>query len=140
MEIHAIIRSDRGDADGPVLWVGLAAKETVDALVEHYRDWCGEVVLLSGRDLGWHLLGERPGRLSPTHPLIEKWKPGERVELCSGGYGGNPREYRPGVVERIDRTYGYHESLIVKFDDGEVRAINPDVMRHVRDENKEKTS
>lgn len=70
-------------------------------------------------------------RLSPVHPLESTWKPGERVEAVhrKGSYG--PTETRPGTVDRIARTYGYHESLIVAFDDGETRAINPDVMRHM---------
>lgn len=70
-------------------------------------------------------------RLSPVHALIETWKPGERVELVQHVRYGISK-LRPGTVARIDRTYGYRESLVVEFDDGETRAINPDVMRHVR--------
>lgn len=72
-------------------------------------------------------------RLSPTHALIETWKPGERVELVRHRYYGAD-ELRTGTVDRIDRTYGYRESLVIEFDDGETRAINPDVMRHMRSE------
>jgi hypothetical protein len=69
-------------------------------------------------------------RLSPVHPMEDTWRRGDRVELVSGGHSGNPRKLRPGVVARIERVYGYHERLIVTFDDGEERAINPDVLRH----------
>lgn len=132
MELYAIV-SNNG-LEEQLLWAGMAEEETAEDLAVRYAVSCGNVNLLSGRDLGWHLLGERPQRLSPTHPLALNWKPGERVELCQGGYGGNPRTYRPGTVERIDRKYGYHESLVVAFDDGETRPINPDVMRHIKED------
>lgn len=74
----------------------------------------------------------RNNRLSPTIALGNTWKPGERVELVEGGYGGRPVKTRPGTVACIRRIYGYHERLVVKFDDGEERPINPDVMRHIK--------
>ena len=72
-------------------------------------------------------------RLSPVHALERTWKPGERVE-CVHSRNYQADEVRPGMVHAIERTYGYRESLVVAFDDGETRAINPDVMRHVRSE------
>lgn len=128
MELYAIAKAGSGE----ILWAGLAPAEQAEDLAVRLAVAAGNVNLLSGEDLGLHLLGS-PGRLSPTHPLERTWKPGERVELVSGGYGGKPTELRPGTVDRIDRAYGYRESLVVAFDDGETRPINPDVMRHVRD-------
>lgn len=58
------------------------------------------------------------------------WKPGERVELVRGGHSGNPVELRAGTVVEVQDYLLRHESLVVHFDDGETRAINPDVMRH----------
>jgi len=128
MELYAIV----GAAQGDVLWAGLASPADAEELAVKYALGFGNVNLLSGEDLALHLLGGA-GRLSPTHALERTWKPGERVELCSGGYGGKRRSYRPGTVDRIERPYGYHEPLVVAFDDGETTAINPDVMRHVRE-------
>lgn len=70
----------------------------------------------------------------PTFPLANIWKVGERVELVSGCFSGNPRALRPGTVAAIEPYYVTHERLIVSFDDGETRAINPDVMRLIRKE------
>lgn len=85
-------------------------------------------------DGGWHIprqsAPEQDCRLSPALPLGNTWKPGERVELVRPQRRGT----RPGIVERIDREYGYRESLVIRFDDGEVRAINPDAIRHRRRE------
>ena len=113
-------------------WVKLTTREDAEAVAVVVAVNGGNCELLSGEDLGARLLGADRRRLSPVHPLERTWKPGERVELVSGGYGGRPQELRLGTVERIDREYGYSESLVVRFDDGEVRAINPDVMRHRR--------
>lgn len=116
------------------LWAKVTDREDAEqvALVAAVNG--GNCELLSGEDLAIRLLGQRGARrLSPTIGLGETWTPGQEVELVSGGYGGRPQELRPGVVERIDREYGYHESLVVRFDDDdEVRSINPDVMRHRR--------
>jgi hypothetical protein len=62
------------------------------------------------------------------------FKPDERVELVEGGYGGNPTTLHPGTVVEIDAQPRIHLSLRVRFDDGEERHINPDVMRRIRDE------
>lgn len=63
-------------------------------------------------------------------PLGGHWTPGERVELVrhTGPYGAEI--LRQGKVERIDSYLQWHESLVIRFDDGEVRSINPDVLRH----------
>lgn len=55
------------------------------------------------------------------------WEPGERVE-CVARHEDPPR---PGTVVAIDEILLKHERLRVKFDDGEERHINPDVMRHI---------
>lgn len=69
----------------------------------------------------------------PKLPLSATWKVGERVEqVCH--YESGPRSTRPGVVAAIEPYYVNHERLIVAFDDGETRAINRDVMRHIREE------
>ena len=133
MDLYAIVKAGSGE----ILWAGLAPADQAEDLAVRFAVSCRNVNLLSGEDLGLHLLGS-PGRRSPALPLELTWKPGERVELVQGGYGGNPQTLRPGAVERIDRTYGYRESLVVAFDDGETRAINPDVMRHKRKKEKEK--
>lgn len=65
----------------------------------------------------------------PTFPLANIWQVGERVELVSGGFAK-----LCGTVAAIEPYYVTHERLIVSFEDGETRAINPDVMRHVREE------
>lgn len=64
--------------------------------------------------------------------LSNIWKPGERVEYVShqGAYG--PITLRAGVVVAIDEELRRHRFLRVRFDDGEERQINPDVMRHAR--------
>ena len=63
-------------------------------------------------------------------PLDEQWTPGERVEevIHHGPYG--PANFRAGVVVAIDEELVRHQHLRVRFDDGEERQINPDVMRH----------
>jgi len=63
----------------------------------------------------------------PSFPLGRTWRPGDRVE-----YVGLDRKTRPGTVESIDRQAVWQERLNVRFDDGETRHINPDVMRHIR--------
>lgn len=70
----------------------------------------------------------------PKFPLSRIWSIGERVEAVSGGYGGNPTVLRPGTVAAIEPYYVTFERLIVSFDDGETRGINPDVMRHIKEE------
>jgi hypothetical protein len=125
-------------ATGDILWAGLAEPEDAEWRAACVAVGSGNVSLLSGEDLALHLLGgEEPRhgrRLHPVHAMEETWKPGDSVEYCSNlGSGSNPKmRYRPARVERIDREWGYHESLVVRFEDGdeEVRAINPDVMRH----------
>ncbi len=62
--------------------------------------------------------------------LSHIWKPGERGELVAL----NPLRNRPGVVVRVNHRPVIHHYLEVRFDDGEQREINPDVMRHVRGE------
>lgn len=68
----------------------------------------------------------------PDGNLRPRFEPGERVEevIWRGPYG--PKEYRPGVVVAIDEEPRMHHYLRVRFDDGEERQINPDVMRRVR--------
>lgn len=61
--------------------------------------------------------------------LRHLWKPGERVEYQQGY---DPPATRLGVVVGVDGELRRHEFLRVRFDDGEERRINPDVMRHVR--------
>lgn len=128
-ELFAIFRS----GDNSPIWAKVTDQEDADAVAVVAAVNGGNCELLSGEDLALRLLGGAR-LLSPIHALERTWKPGERVEAVSGGYGGNPTILRQGRVERIDREYGYHESLVVRFDDGETRAINPDVMRHCRDE------
>jgi hypothetical protein len=53
---------------------------------------------------------------------------GARVERV--GHQGSPNQ--PGTLARFERSLAVRESMIVAFDDGETRAINPDVMRTVR--------
>lgn len=71
----------------------------------------------------------------PTFPLANIWKVGDRVEYVDrNGGGGLSITYRRGTVTAIEPHYVTHERLIVSFEDGETRSINPDVMRHVREE------
>ena len=58
------------------------------------------------------------------------WRAGDRVESVLGGHSGAPQELRPGTVVEVSESVFRHEHLIVLFDDGEQRAVNPDVMRH----------
>lgn len=60
--------------------------------------------------------------------------PGERVAYVSSG--NEPT--RPGTVVEIDIQPVVQAHLRVRFDDGEERQINPDVMRSIRDEAGEK--
>lgn len=69
----------------------------------------------------------------PTFPLSNIWKIGERVEYVRR-VPGERIILRPGTVAMIEPYYVTHERLIVSFDDGETRGINPDVMRHIREE------
>jgi len=64
---------------------------------------------------------------SPSFPSARFTSP-SRVELV--GRGGDPN--RPGTLARFERVLTVHERMIVAFDDGETRAINPDVMRTIR--------
>lgn len=61
-----------------------------------------------------------------------RFEPGERVELVErrGAYG--PKQLRPGTVVAIDDEPVTFHHLRVRFDDGEERQINPDVMRRIR--------
>lgn len=60
--------------------------------------------------------------------------PGQRIEYV--GWRGEPN--RPGTVVEIDIQPVLQTRLRVRFDDGEERQINPDVMRSLRDEAGEK--
>jgi len=137
MELYAIASAGSGD----ILWAGLASAESAEQYAVTYAVAAGGVSLLSGEDLALHLLGGLElRRLSPTHALESTWKPGDRVELVrwarrAPDKGGSDTGPRPGTVDRIDREYGYRERLVVAFDDGETAPINPDVMRHRREEN-----
>lgn len=62
--------------------------------------------------------------------LRHMWEPGERVELVGVAQNGGRRNPRPGAVVAVDTELRRHEFLRVRFDDGEERHINPDVMRH----------
>ncbi len=79
-------------------------------------------------------MSDQEGPVIPLHgrSMTHIWKPGEAVEQVSrrGPYG--PEETRPGTVVMVESYLMRHERLIVRFDDGEQRAINPDVMRHRR--------
>jgi hypothetical protein len=64
-----------------------------------------------------------------------RFEPGERVEAVHRGNGGyGAEEKRPGTVVEIDLVPVVQAHLRVRFDDGEERHINPDVMRSIRDE------
>lgn len=98
---------------------------------ETLAEWRAEAedgVLSTKRMLALIDMIEEMPRLSPVHAMESTWKPGERVE-----YFSLRARLRRGTVARIDRKYGYHEYLIIAFDDGETRGINPDVMRHIRE-------
>lgn len=64
--------------------------------------------------------------------LTRTWKPGERVELVLATWDSYGPPPRPGVVVAVDEVSLRHHRLRVRFDDGEERYINPDVMRHER--------
>lgn len=124
-QLFAIVLEETGE----MLWGGMSGREHAESTAARLGNQLGAVRLLRGRELGEHLLGGSR-RLSPVHALGETWRPGERVEHARPG-----KPPRPGTVERIEREYGYHEHLVVKFDDSaRSGAINPDVMRHRREE------
>ena len=58
------------------------------------------------------------------------FQPGERVELVPLRLAKD--DLRPGTVVSIDLEPKAHHYLRVRFDDGEERQINPDVMRRIR--------
>lgn len=64
----------------------------------------------------------------PTFPLARRWPLEQPVEYV--GRRGAPN--RPGRVVAHEQVLTIHEHLIVAFDDGETRGINPDVMRRIR--------
>lgn len=64
----------------------------------------------------------------PKFPLEHQWKIGERVEQVPTSL----LKWRTGTVARIQRRAVWVETLIIDFDDGESRGINPDVLRHIR--------
>lgn len=59
-----------------------------------------------------------------------RFEPGQRVEY-PGRHSG---EERTGTVVEIDIEPVLHAHLRVRFDDGEERQINPDVMRSLTDD------
>lgn len=71
---------------------------------------------------------------SPESPA-NAWRPGERVELVTGGYGGEPESARPATVVSVDEETARYERLRIRFDDtGEERYVSPEVMRHAAPE------
>jgi hypothetical protein len=68
-------------------------------------------------------------RDAPSGNFRPRFEPGERVALGAFHPGGQDR---PGVVVAIDTEPVVHHHLRVRFDDGEERQINPDVMRRER--------
>ncbi len=58
------------------------------------------------------------------------FRPGERVALVSS----QNEPTRPGTVVEIDFEPVLQAHLRVRFDDGEERQINPDVMRRIKNE------
>lgn len=68
-------------------------------------------------------------------PKSSMWKLGDRVERV--GYSGSypdPTKNRPATVVGFEDYLIAADSLIVKFDDEtEPRAINPDVLRHIKE-------
>ncbi len=69
----------------------------------------------------------------PSGNWRPNFEPDERVEQVIRGAGRGPQALRPGVVVAIDDEPRMHHYLRVKFDDGEERQINPDVMRRIRE-------
>lgn len=65
----------------------------------------------------------------PMFPLERTWKLGDAVEHVTRDRW---TPLRPGIVDHIERQLVVSESLIIAFDDGETRGINPSVMRHIR--------
>ncbi len=60
------------------------------------------------------------------------FEPGERVEYVQRQYDSHLPVIRPGVVVEVDVEPALMAHLRVRFDDGEERQINPDVMRRER--------
>ena len=75
----------------------------------------------------------------PLGNFPPNFEPGQRVEYVHRGNGGyGAEEKRPGTVVEIDFEPVLMAHMRVRFDDGEERQINPDVMRSIRDEAGEK--
>lgn len=68
---------------------------------------------------------------APNGNFRPDFEPGERVELVRR-VGYEPESTTPGVVKSIDVVITRAQYLRVKFDNGEERRINPDVMRRIR--------
>ena len=124
VELFAVVKAGTGE----MLWSAVTSIKHAEETALGIAVVQGNVNLLSGQDLAEHLIGAELRRLSPTHALSETWKPGERVELVVR-HGEN----QPGTVQEIRRIYGYHEHLVVAFDDGNTEPVNPDMIRHIRE-------
>lgn len=117
------------------IW-GKAECEPTDGWASHYGPLVARLKALFVDS------SDTPLALSPldlsTIPLYgltlhRTWKVGERVEYVKSAKEPQfPESVRTGTVHAIEDSLRRHESLVIAFDDGETRAINPDVMRHIR--------